>query len=199
MLTNQLYSLEIKSIFFLSSWSNDYVFFECWCRVFWQYWQQQAYGCRFEVRYHSNHNNIAFALFTALLLIRCREVVCGSFCAVEFYWVFIEKGILLGFHWRGNFDANWKRNFSAKMNQEVLNNFQVVVHELFIRWDALKLAVEHMGGRNGQQVRLTGNHMVAHEGTRGHMMAHYESTRMTWWNHSELSTKENEDRRLMSR
>lgn len=40
------------------------------------------------------------------------------------------------------------------MNQEVLNNFQVVVHELFIRWDALKLAVEHMGGRNGQQVRL---------------------------------------------
>lgn len=40
------------------------------------------------------------------------------------------------------------------MNQEVLNNFQVVVHELFIRWDALKLAVEHMGGRNGQQVRM---------------------------------------------
>lgn len=51
------------------------------------------------------------------------------------------------------------------MNQEVLNNFQVVVHELFIRWDALKLAVEHMGGRNGQQVRLTRKHMVAHEGT----------------------------------
>lgn len=39
------------------------------------------------------------------------------------------------------------------MNQEVLNHFQAVVHELFIRWDALKLAVEHMGGRNGQQVR----------------------------------------------
>lgn len=39
------------------------------------------------------------------------------------------------------------------MNQEVLNHFQGVVHELFIRWDALKLAVEHMGGRNGQQVR----------------------------------------------
>lgn len=38
------------------------------------------------------------------------------------------------------------------MNQEVLNNYQAVIHELFIRWDALKLAVEHMGGRNGQQV-----------------------------------------------
>lgn len=39
------------------------------------------------------------------------------------------------------------------MNQEVLERFQCAVHELFIRWDALKLAVEHMGGRNGQQVR----------------------------------------------
>lgn len=49
---------------------------------------------------------------------------------------------------------SWIGSVSAgKMNQEVLNNFQGVVHELFIRWDALKLAVEHMGGRNGQQVR----------------------------------------------
>lgn len=39
------------------------------------------------------------------------------------------------------------------MNQESLNSFQAVVHELFIRWDALKLAVEHMGGRSGQQVK----------------------------------------------
>lgn len=39
------------------------------------------------------------------------------------------------------------------MNQEILANFGTAVHELFIRWDALKLAVEHMGGRNGQQVR----------------------------------------------
>lgn len=38
------------------------------------------------------------------------------------------------------------------MNQLVVDNFQAVVHELFIRWDALKIAVEHMGGRNGQQV-----------------------------------------------
>lgn len=43
------------------------------------------------------------------------------------------------------------------MNQEVLNNFQCVVHELFIRWDGLKLAVEHMGGRNGQQVSFKVN------------------------------------------
>lgn len=41
------------------------------------------------------------------------------------------------------------------MNQEVLANFGTAVHELFIRWDALKLAVEHMGGRNGQQVSET--------------------------------------------
>lgn len=40
----------------------------------------------------------------------------------------------------------------VNMNQEMLNNYQAVIHELFIRWDALKLAVEHMGGRNGQQV-----------------------------------------------
>lgn len=40
-----------------------------------------------------------------------------------------------------------------KMNQEVLANFGTAVHELFIRWDALKLAVEHMGGRTGQQVK----------------------------------------------
>lgn len=39
------------------------------------------------------------------------------------------------------------------MNQEILANFGTAIHELFIRWDALKLAVEHMGGRNGQQVR----------------------------------------------
>lgn len=39
------------------------------------------------------------------------------------------------------------------MNQEILTNFGTAAHELFIRWDALKLAVEHMGGRNGQQVR----------------------------------------------
>lgn len=38
------------------------------------------------------------------------------------------------------------------MNQEIKTNFGLVVHELFIRWDALKLAVEHMGGRDGQQV-----------------------------------------------
>lgn len=46
-----------------------------------------------------------------------------------------------------------KRCIELKMNQEVLANFGTAVHELFIRWDALKLAVEHMGGRNGQQVR----------------------------------------------
>lgn len=38
------------------------------------------------------------------------------------------------------------------MNQEALNTYEAAVHELFIRWDALKLAVEHMGGRNGQTV-----------------------------------------------
>lgn len=38
------------------------------------------------------------------------------------------------------------------MNQEQRKIFGIAVHELFIRWDALKLAVEHMGGRNGQQV-----------------------------------------------
>lgn len=42
---------------------------------------------------------------------------------------------------------------SGKMNQELLNNFQAVVHELFIRWEALKLAVEHTGRRDGQQVK----------------------------------------------
>lgn len=40
------------------------------------------------------------------------------------------------------------------MNQDILNNFQVVVHELFIRWVALKLAVEHTGRRDGQEVLL---------------------------------------------
>lgn len=45
--------------------------------------------------------------------------------------------------------------FEIKMNQEILANFGVVIHELFIRWDALKLAVEHMGGRHGQQVSET--------------------------------------------
>lgn len=44
----------------------------------------------------------------------------------------------------------WK---SFEMNQDTLANFGGAVHELFIRWDAFKLAVEHMGGRNGQQVR----------------------------------------------
>lgn len=38
------------------------------------------------------------------------------------------------------------------MNQEALNAYEAAVHELFIRWDALKLAVEHMGGRHGQTV-----------------------------------------------
>lgn len=47
--------------------------------------------------------------------------------------------------------------FELKMNPEILANFGTAAHELFIRWDALKLAVEHMGGRNGQQVRETYN------------------------------------------
>lgn len=42
--------------------------------------------------------------------------------------------------------------FTTNMNQEALNVYQIAVHELFIRWDALKLAVEHMGGRSGQNV-----------------------------------------------
>lgn len=39
------------------------------------------------------------------------------------------------------------------MNPEVLNNFRTVVHALFIRWEPLQMAVQHMGGRNGQQVK----------------------------------------------
>lgn len=38
------------------------------------------------------------------------------------------------------------------MEQIKLDVYRGVVHELFIRWDSLKLAVEHMGGRQGQQV-----------------------------------------------
>lgn len=38
------------------------------------------------------------------------------------------------------------------MNQEMLSAYEAAVQELFIRWDALKLAVEHMGGRHGQTV-----------------------------------------------
>lgn len=41
------------------------------------------------------------------------------------------------------------------MNQDALDLYQLAVHELFIRWDGLKLAVEHMGGRHGQQVIYT--------------------------------------------
>lgn len=44
-------------------------------------------------------------------------------------------------------------SFELRMNPEIVASFGTAVHELFIRWDALKLAVEHMGGRNGQQVR----------------------------------------------
>lgn len=42
---------------------------------------------------------------------------------------------------------------ATKMDQQALDTLQTVVHELFIRWDALKIAVEHQGGSNGQQVR----------------------------------------------
>lgn len=49
------------------------------------------------------------------------------------------------------------------MHQEILANFGTAVHELFIRWDALKLAVEHMGGRNGQQVRQTKTQTLSSE------------------------------------
>ena len=38
------------------------------------------------------------------------------------------------------------------MDQEISDNFQAVVHELFIRWEALKLAVEHTERHDGQQV-----------------------------------------------
>lgn len=38
------------------------------------------------------------------------------------------------------------------MNQEALSAYEAAVHELFIRWDAMRLAVEHMGGRHGQTV-----------------------------------------------
>lgn len=39
------------------------------------------------------------------------------------------------------------------MNQDILNNFQIVVNELFIRWEALKLAVKRMERYDGQQVK----------------------------------------------
>lgn len=39
-----------------------------------------------------------------------------------------------------------------KMNEEGLACFKAAVDEIFNRWTGLKLAVEHMGGRNGQQV-----------------------------------------------
>lgn len=38
------------------------------------------------------------------------------------------------------------------MNAEAIGCFQNAVDEIFNRWTGLKLAVEHMGGRNGQQV-----------------------------------------------
>ena len=41
---------------------------------------------------------------------------------------------------------------SSKMATENLQLFQEVVDNLFNRWSSLKLAVEHMGGRNGLQV-----------------------------------------------
>lgn len=40
----------------------------------------------------------------------------------------------------------------ASMNSEALTCFKAAVDEIFTRWTGLKLAVEHMGGRNGQQV-----------------------------------------------
>lgn len=38
------------------------------------------------------------------------------------------------------------------MNAEAIACFKNAVDEIFNRWTGLKLAVEHMGGRNGQQV-----------------------------------------------
>lgn len=38
------------------------------------------------------------------------------------------------------------------MTPDCLECYQEVVDQLFIRWDALKLAVEHMGGKNGHKV-----------------------------------------------
>lgn len=38
------------------------------------------------------------------------------------------------------------------MNAEAIGCFKNAVDEIFNRWTGLKLAVEHMGGRNGQQV-----------------------------------------------
>lgn len=38
------------------------------------------------------------------------------------------------------------------MNPQAQERFREIVHELFIRWDALKIAVEHQGGQSGQQV-----------------------------------------------
>lgn len=38
------------------------------------------------------------------------------------------------------------------MNEESKACFKTAVDEIFNRWTGLKLAVEHMGGRNGQQV-----------------------------------------------
>lgn len=40
----------------------------------------------------------------------------------------------------------------TRMTPECLQCYQEVVDQLFIRWDALKLAVEHMGGKHGHQV-----------------------------------------------
>lgn len=38
------------------------------------------------------------------------------------------------------------------MTPECLQCYQDVCNNIFNRWEALKLAVEHMGGRHGQQV-----------------------------------------------
>lgn len=40
----------------------------------------------------------------------------------------------------------------ANMNAESLQCFEYAVLNLLNRWDGFKLAVEHMGGRNGHQV-----------------------------------------------